>query len=212
MRHKLCVGLVILMGLLSVRNASAVTIGATNLDTWILADAGAPIATMSDPILANVGSPPPIGVLDNVVYFNATTGNYTYAHQVTPFVLQNISELNTAFGLTDFIGTAGFSFSQSLAAGGAGNASDFEIEWESDQTMDWETLFGNTDGWDSPEAITFFFVSTAPPRLGDYNVINGRIGTATSFAPIPEPGSIALLGSGLIGLYASVRRRRRLKA
>ena len=131
---------------------------------------------------------------------------------VTPSFINNISELNTAFPLTDFTGTAGFSFSQSLAAGGAGTAADFEIEWESDLTMDWETIFGNTDGWDSPEAITFFFVSTAPPKLGHYQIIDGRIGTATSFAPVPEPGSIALLGSGLVGLYASVRRRRRLKA
>jgi hypothetical protein len=32
------------------------------------------------------------------------------------------------------------------------------------------------------------------------------------FAPVPEPGSIALLGSGLLGLCAEMRRRRRQRA
>jgi hypothetical protein len=33
----------------------------------------------------------------------------------------------------------------------------------------------------------------------------------TVFAPVPEPGSIALLGSGLVGLYATLRRHRAAK-
>ena len=63
--------------------------------------------------------------------------------------------------------------------------------------------------------IDFFFVSTLPPFAhGDvrfdpkkpYNLSNDSgFGTAPSLAPVQEPGSIALLGSGLVSLYAATR-------
>jgi hypothetical protein len=49
-----------------------------------------------------------------------------------------------------------------------------------------------------------------PPGRGDYNLLNGEAGTgADALAPIPEPGTFMLLGSGIAALYAHVRRRKR---
>ena len=64
-------------------------------------------------------------------------------------------------------------------------------------------------GWDPFEPIAFFFVSVQPPGARAYDLLSPDfgLGTAQTLGPIPEPGSFVLLGSGLAGLYAAVRRR-----
>ena len=129
--------------------------------------------------------------------------------------LDNNARFDTALPVPGFAGAtgvAGWSFSQAGAAGGSGTDIDFEIK-EFGQ-LEWTSLFleGTTRGWDMNEPITFFFVSTKPPGIGDYNLSAGEVGTAQSYTPVPEPGSIALLGSGLVGLYTAMRRRRSLRA
>lgn len=57
------------------------------------------------------------------------------------------------------------------------------------------------------ESIPFFFQSTLPPGHGDYNIINHTVGSAESYAPVPEPMALALFGLGLASLTA-VRRRK----
>jgi hypothetical protein len=176
-----------------------------NLDT--LALGGAIVPSLTD--VFRVAMPPPLtmGEIVNNVYFDGS--QYTYVHTVTPSLNNNVL-MNTAFEVAGFTGVAGWSFSQALAAGGAGTAADFFIN--STGQLSWLTLFGPGLGWDALEPISFFFVSTRPPGIGDFNLIGLEAGTAQSYAPTPEPGSIALIGAGLVGLYATMRRRRRLRA
>ena len=187
------------------REASAVPVGPTDFDSWVL---GAPFAgPLTDVFDAAVPPPGTIGSLTNNVYFDSATGNYTYVELVTPSI-NSISEFNTSFGIRKFTGVAGYSFTQATAAG-----TGFSINHSLlDGTLDWGALVD--DEWNAGEAITFFYVSAGKPRssiLDTYQLINSEVGTAPSFVPTPEPGSMLLLGSGLAGLYATVRRRRALK-
>ena len=150
--------------------------------------------------------PPTMGEIVNNVYFDGT--QYTYVHTVNPSLNDN-SFLNTAFVVGGYTGVSGWSFSDSDAAGGNG-AGDFAV-FELGQ-IGWLALFGPL-GWDANEPISFFFVSTRPPTIGDYNVIGLESGTASSFAvQCRSRVRSRCLGSGLVGLYTAMRRRRNLTA
>ena len=216
MFRKLTVVLGLTMSLLVTRQASAIPmdLGQYLMDAG-LTDADIVAGPLSDPFTVAEAPPPTMGEAINTVYFGG--GLYTYVHEVNPTLADNFA-LNTQFDVAGYTGTGGWSFADAAAAGGSGSLMDFlyfdtgPISWVS-----LIGLFGSppTLGWDAGEPITFFFVSTRPPTLGFYNLIGKESGTALSFAPaatIPEPGSIALLGSGLVGLYTALRRRRRLSA
>ena len=200
MVRKCTLTLMLATSLLAARPASAIPV---DLDVWLLTDPPKIAGPRTDEFQVAMGE------IENTVYFDGTL--YTYVHTVNPSLDDNLL-LNTAFHVEGYTGTSGWSFSESIAAGGSG-ATDFAV-FEVGQIA-WLSLFGPL-GWDANEPISFFFVSTKPPGLGDYNLRSGLIdmesGTASSYAPVPEPGSIALLGSGLVGLYTALRRRRSLTA
>ena len=166
---------------------------------------------LTDPFVVAKPNTPPMGEAVNTVYFDGSLN--MYVHEVIPSLNDNFA-LTTGFDVAGYTGTAGWSFLDAGAAGGSGTAMDF-LFFDPGQ-LQFVSLIGIFDGtfpgWDAGESIKFFFVSTRPPALGFYNLIGRESGTAVSFAPIPEPGSIALLGSGLVGLYAAMRRRRSLRA
>jgi hypothetical protein len=185
--------------------AAAITIPAVDLDTWMTGGSIAPAITD----LFDTAAPPPptVGTIFNEVFFDGT--QYTYTHTVTPSLSNNFL-FNTEFAVKGFTGVAGWSFS-SVGGGGAGDPTAFAIDQIGGRLL-WRPVFSQGEGWDAGDSIRFFFVSTQGPGLGDYNLSTSDVGTATSYAPIPEPGSIALLGSGLVGLYAAIRRRRQLQS
>ena len=198
--------------LLIVRQASAVSISPVDLDGL---GTGSPVGLVliSD---FTAAAPPPAstGTAESRVFSDGT--NYFYTQTVTPTGNVNIV-FSTEFDVTDFTGVAGWSFSEAGAAGGDGTDSDFRIEHlDVGGQMVWAPRLDGAlgAGWNASEPITFFFASTKPPTIKDYNLYSlmpVEVGTAQGLAPVPEPGSIALFGSGLVGLYTAMRRRRSLK-
>jgi hypothetical protein len=103
------------------------------------------------------------------------------------------------------------------AAACDGNERDFLVGIDDAFTgqLGWQPSPVHLSSWDPFEPISFFFVSNLPPGEGPTETyglhtfwLRPNDGRAQGLAPIPEPGSIALVGSGLVGLYAALRRRR----
>ena len=219
------------MSLLGARDASAIPITPVDFDQFSLGDHVLSSFLGSHTGLFGVANPPPftMGEISSEVFLSSVFPLYTYVHTVTPG-LDNNKSFTVQYRDDGFIHSAGFSFSDVLRAAGS-NPDEPPVEPSEAISIDvdevnfrftWAVKFTEptccepfSPGWDALEPITFFFMSSLPPgKLKAYNLV-GRdgveTGTATSLAPVPEPGSIALLGSGLMGLYAAVRRRRSQK-
>ena len=199
------------MSLMAAREASAIPITPRDLDSWM---GGSKVGSQSG--LFKVANPPvTIGDISSNVFFDGS--QYTYVHTVTSHVsLESNSYFATAFSVAKgFNGIAGWSFSDASSAGGTGTDTDFSLN-EDQGHLTWSLRF--TDGpdgpdlrssWDPFEPIDFFFVSAQPPGARAYFLSPGfGPGEAQTLGPIPEPGSLVLLGSGLAGLYATLRQRR----
>jgi PEP-CTERM motif len=209
MLRKLTVVLGLTMSLLVTQQASAIPVH--DFDLLIL-NPPSIVPSLVDAFTVAAPPPPTMGEIENNVYFDDLTGLYTYVHTVTPDLANNLL-FNSQGAVAGFTGVAGWSFSEAGLAGGTGTGTDLTID-SIDGQLNWniEEVLGSKAWWDMNEPITFFFVSTKPPGIGDYNLSSTEVGTAQSYAPVPEPGSIALLGSGIVGLYAAMRRRRSLRA
>jgi PEP-CTERM motif len=170
---------------------------------------GAPVGAMMDDFTSPSSS---IGDATTRVFYDGI--QYVYQQTVFPTGTQSFV-FNTEFSVSGFTGLAGWRFSDALAAGAGGTAADFHIERTAGRLVYIVLPGGALGHWNAFEPITFFFASTMPPTIKSYGLLslNGGFdfGSAEGLAPVPEPGSIALFGSGLVALYAAIRRRRSLK-
>lgn len=209
MLRALSVTLGLACALVVARPASAIPVSPVDLNTVALnSQVG---GTMIDAFTTLLPPPDDIGDATTRVFFDGV--NYIYTQTVFPTGDFNFV-YNTEFSVSGFTGTAGWRFSDAAAFGAGGNSSDFHIENVGGNLV-WTALFGGAFGeWNSFEPITFFFVSTLPPTIKNYNLFSLmplEFASAQGLAPVPEPGSIALFGSGVAALYAAYRRRRHLK-
>ena len=145
-----------------------------------------------------------IGDLNSSVFDNSATGLFTYTHQVIPGV-NDIDSFAVSFPASGFNGVAGYDFSQTGAAGGNGDETDFDISFNgiTNETITWNITGGGDSFFDAGETITFFWQSTLRPvgPFGTYNLDNnsssgnaiGPSPNAPNPEPIPEPSSWGLL-------------------
>jgi len=148
-----------------------------------------------------------VGNLQGEVYLNA--GLYTYVLTVTPYY-PDVQTFQTDLGLTGIGDNAvGYSF-------GDAGALAFDILFLEDPNLggllEWDI---STGSWEANRSIRFFLQSTFGPfGSGTYTIIDGVQASAVSNAPIPgapvpEPGTLLLLGSGLVGTMGMLRSRKR---
>ena len=225
MVRKLTVVIGLAMSLMVARNASAIPLTPVDFD---LLDSS-PVNFFNSLLgshsgLFDVANPPPstMGDISSAVLLSEFFSLYTYVHFVTPYLDDNLRFSTHVGNGAGYIVSAGWRFQDVLNAGGSPIDQSEHIDISVDDftgRLSWDVRFthpgccATNHGWDANEPITFFFVSTLPPgKLRAYNLVGDHsfeTGTAASLAPVPEPGSIALLGSGLVGLYAAMRRRQR---
>jgi hypothetical protein len=200
-----------------VQAGSRAALGATDTIDWSVL--GAPFTTVSNPfsILSTGGgvtttvSQPGGGDFErrNEGFVGGWDGIFTPG-QALLWNQDNTNELTMVFSVPLFavgadIQSDGFGpFTANIEAFGAGNV-----------LLGTFSVTGNNTGGSTGTAPFLGVISSAADITSiRYSIDFDNFGLAinhTSMAPVPEPGTLSLVGTGLVGLVGAIRRRRNAK-
>jgi hypothetical protein len=211
----------LLIGAISVSNASATLLGTPLLpnDSGIipLDVTGTPPGTLLASLLAPFSSTRFSGTIESAVY-RETSGMLDFYYQV----MNSANSIDPIARETDSV-FSGFSTSVAFRSDGASGVGNGFVNGGRAPTTADRNVNGSVVGFEFPPSLLteidpglhsdVLVISTNATNFaaGNASVIDGTTFTAASFQPasaVPEPGSMLLLGSGLMSLVAMRRVRR----
>jgi len=200
--------------------AWAYTISGINLVTFN-AMAGTEILSLPavSPSIITANSGSFVATLSFKAYYDSSSSVYTYAYQLanSPSSTDGIARLTitnpysatvynmpggipdtTSYGyITDLSLLAPATFVDNTAFNGF-----FGFDFGRDPVTGGGLL---TNGTTSTWMYTRFYQN---PGVVTGNIINGGVGSGPTVGPVPEPGTMLLLGMGILGLYGVGRKRK----
>jgi len=195
-----------------------------NTNGQLISDAARTYLSLSGSLLTGLSGLAPFGVPDQAVVYSAchATGclgsvSFMTGTKATGFLFSPSATFNAGGNIT--VTGSGFSFTGQFAAGaswtctpsGANGCNASGGTWFFNGTVINGTLTVNGKTFSIPTAGTVQITTSGQPPTGAAGqplTWTDAGGTTTFPTPVPEPGSLVLVGGGLVCVGALTRRRR----
>jgi hypothetical protein len=149
------------------------------------------------------------GVLEHWVWQHNTTGHLSFLYR-----FNNDATSQNAVHRITMTNFAGFMTNADWITNGTGNVRPHFADRSADGGtigFNWTDPVIGGQGHINPGQMSWtvaIMTNATQFTLGTTNLIDGGVASVTTFAPVPEPASMAALGLGALGLLARRRRRK----